>query len=309
MHNETTKALHAMFSDNNKGDFLHAYIYLKHIKHFVHHIKRMAGIPSIKPDEELDEEIEVMLEAIIQDIADAARSRDTSTYHLKVLNLKDAIQLVTQKEDISVEVPETVVPYKQAKDIILNNPASISVGECACRATSENPCLPAPMEVCMFVGEPHASFIAENNEDFRKISQEEAVEILNYAHEKGFVHCAEFKKELGRKFIVICNCCSCCCLGIQMWNTFEGQVTFMAPSGYVAKVGTECTGCGECVDACHFHAISMNEEEEKAIVTSEKCMGCGVCESKCPADAIKLQLDPSKGEPLDLERLLNAKDE
>ena len=35
------------------------------------------------------------------------------------------------------------------------------------------------------------------------------------ARAKGFVHCAYFKKDLGRRFFSICNCCSCCCQGMN----------------------------------------------------------------------------------------------
>jgi hypothetical protein len=72
-----------------------------------------------------------------------------------------------------------VIPYQQARSIILQNPESISVGECACRAAAETACLPqGQRDVCLFVGDPHASFIGEFNPDFRKISQDEAVGVL-----------------------------------------------------------------------------------------------------------------------------------
>ena len=81
-------------------------------------------------------------------------------------------------ENLSIKTPEQVVPYKQARDIILDNPESIAVGKCACRETSPNSCMEDPMEVCIFVGEPFASFVADHNEQFRKITQDEAIEIL-----------------------------------------------------------------------------------------------------------------------------------
>jgi len=51
------------------------------------------------------------------------------------------------------------------------------------------------MDVCLFVGDPVASFIAEHNTKYRKISQEEAVGILNAEHKRGHVHCAYFKRD------------------------------------------------------------------------------------------------------------------
>ena len=158
------------------------------------------------------------------------------------------------------------------------------------------------MEVCLFVGEPHASFIAEHNSSYRKSSPEEAVEILKMSHEKGFVHCAEFKKEMGRRFFVVCNCCPCCCLGIQMWNNLGGAIPFMAPSGYVAKIDDTCDGCGDCDGVCSFNAIDL--KEDVAEINEIACMGCGVCESKCDKGSIKMALEPSKGRPLDISQLV-----
>jgi ferredoxin len=162
------------------------------------------------------------------------------------------------------------------------------------------------LDVCLFVGDPHASFIGQFNPKFRKISQEEAVKVIEKAHEKGFVHCAYFKKDLGRRFVAICNCCSCCCQGMKAWNMFGGAIPVLAPSGYVAEVHEGCDRCGACVDACHFNAIGLDEETEKAIIDAGKCMGCGVCEDFCPSEWIRLERDPSKGEPLDLGELVGG---
>jgi len=90
---------------------------------------------------------------------------------------------------------------------------------------------------------------------------------------------------------------------MKTWNLFGEDVPILAPSGYVSEVNEECVGCGDCVDACGFSALSM-DEEEKAVVDNKKCMGCGVCEDKCQTGAISLRLDPSKGEPLDLAGLM-----
>jgi translation initiation factor RLI1 len=41
-----------------------------------------------------------------------------------------------------------------------------------------------------------------------------------------------------------------------------------------------------------------------AIVDTDLCMGCGVCASKCTHEAISLLRAPSKGEPLEIHRLM-----
>ncbi len=277
---------------------------MKYIEHFIYHAFQSSGLPAKEPKEKLDESVDEMLRYYIQQITETSPSTDTNIYHGKVVKLKDAIQLVTQKHDLNLSLPEIVLPFKVARDVVLKSNDSIAVGTCVCRSVSENRCLPPPYEVCLFVGDPFASFIAEENSMFRKISQDEAVKVLEFAHEKGFVHTAYFKKEMANRFMAICNCCSCCCVGIRMWNLLEGAVPIMAPSGYVSQISDECNGCGDCVDACPFKAISLDGGGERAVTSLEKCMGCGVCEDVCPIGAISLRRELSKGEPLDIEELM-----
>jgi ferredoxin len=300
---DSTKELYDSYPDESKGEFFSAYVYMKYLDHFMYHAIQISGLPAKKPDEKLDKSLDDLVRATVQRVADGAPDSATSFYHGKVVKLKDAIQLVTQKEDLSLITPERVIPFKLAKDIILKNPQSIAVGKCACRAASDKPCL--PMEVCFFVGDPGASFIADHNPHFRKVTQEEAVAILEAEHKRGHVHTAYFKKDMGNKFSAICNCCSCCCMGIKMWNLLEGTVPIIAPSGYLSRVNDYCNGCGECVEYCQFKAIDLDEKEQKAVINAAKCMGCGVCEDICPVGAITLERDLSKGEPLDIEELVN----
>lgn len=301
--NDSTKALYDSYPPENKGDFFSAYVYMKYIDHFIYHAITSSGLPAKEPEQKLDQSLDDLIRATVQEVAEAAPDLATSFYHGKVVKLKDAIQLVTQKQDLTIITPETVIPFKLAKDIILKNPQSIAVGRCPCRAASAKPCL--PMEVCFFVGDPGASFIADHNPHYRKVSQEQAVAILEAEHKRGHVHTAYFKKDMGNKFSAICNCCSCCCMGIKMWNLLQGAVPIMAPSGYLSHVNDSCNGCGECLEYCQFKAISLDEKEQKAVINATTCMGCGVCEDICPAGAITLERDPSKGEPLDIEELLS----
>lgn len=304
MHHESTKALWDSFPFEEKAEFFIAYIYLKYLHQMIDaglgESRQMNAGVLEKPDESAME----LVMASLDGIAEGFMSADTNSYHSKVVKLKDAIQLVTQKEDLNLKPSEKVVPFKVARDVILKNPESIAVTACPCRRASANPCLDEPMEVCIFVGEPWASFATDQNPRFRKIDQSEAVKILEDCHERGLVHCAYFKKELRNGFYAICNCCSCCCGGLKMWNLLEGQGVNVAPSGYVAEVNEDCNACGICAeDVCHFSAITMDEAEAEAVIDFDKCMGCGVCQDVCPVEAISLRREPSKGEPLDIEEL------
>ncbi len=52
--------------------------------------------------------------------------------------------------------------------------------------------------------------------------------------------------------------------------------------GIVIVNNGKCNGTGECVKACPYYAIHINEDTGKAI----KCIQCGQCVDRCPADAL-----------------------
>jgi len=128
----------------------------------------------------------------------------------------------------------------------------------------------------MFLGDPWATFMDEQNAKYHRISQDEAVKILDACHEKGFVHTAYFEHAAGNRLDAICNCCGCCCMGVRMWNMMGGALPLLAPSGYVAEVNEECNGCAKCAEgACKFAAITMDAASAMAVIDMDKCMGCG----------------------------------
>ena len=226
------------------------------------------------------------------------------SYHGKVVPLEHAAQLVSVGEEIRLTDLEQVIPYTRARDIVLKNPDHIAVLDCPCRASRSDPC--EPLDVCLIIGEPFAGFIVEHHpRRSRWISPGEALEILRAENERGHVHHAFFKDAMLERFYAICNCCACCCGAMQAHRT---GVPMLAPSGYVARADDGlCLGCGACVDACQFGALSI--QADRATVDVEACMGCGVCASTCPEGALSLGLDPSKGEPLDIHQLLDDRTE
>lgn len=221
------------------------------------------------------------------------------TYHGKALPLETARQLVLVNEEINVPDLEQVIPYKRARSIILKNPDHIVALDCPCRAAKPNPCL--PLDVCLVVGEPFASFVIEHNPDkARWITKQDAVEILEAEDRRGHVHHAFFKDAMLGRFYAICNCCACCCGAL---HAHQHGTPMLASSGYVAQIDESvCVGCAECLESCQFGALGMGDQHSQ--VDFEKCMGCGVCVEGCPTGAISLEREPVKGEPLEILALM-----
>jgi len=221
------------------------------------------------------------------------------TYHGKVVPLQTARELVSVKENICVGDLEKVIPYQLARTIVLDHPDHIVALDCPCRVARENPCL--PLDVCLIVGEPFASFTLEHHgERSRAITSAEAVEILEAEDKRGHVHHAFFKEAVLERFYAICNCCSCCCGAMQ---AHQHGTPMLASSGYTTRVDEDmCIGCGDCNEFCQFNALSVNEGVNQ--VDFADCMGCGVCVSHCEYGAIQLVLTPEKGIPFEMEGLM-----
>jgi Pyruvate/2-oxoacid:ferredoxin oxidoreductase delta subunit len=222
-----------------------------------------------------------------------------NSYHGKVMPLEAATQLVTVQEDVDLHDLEQIIPYTHARDIVLQHPDHIVVLECPCRAVRAEPC--RPLDVCLIVGEPIASFVAEHlPARARWITQDEAVDILKAENERGHVHHAFFKDAMLGRFYAICNCCACCCGAMQ---AHQGGTPMLASSGYVARVDPDlCAACETCAQYCQFAAIAV--ENGTAAVDWGACMGCGVCVAHCTTGALSLVRDLAKGEPLEIQRLM-----
>ena len=218
------------------------------------------------------------------------------TYHGKVLPLETARQLVSINVDIPRGDLEKVIPYALARDLVMKHPDHIAVLDCPCRAAQAHPCL--PLDVCLIVGEPFASFAVEHHpKRARWVTSQEAQAILKAEDDRGHVHHAFFKDAMFGRFYAICNCCTCCCGAMQAQKS---GTPMLASSGYVAQIDQElCLSCRKCEKACPFEAIVVIG---KAEVDLDRCMGCGICTQQCKQGAIELVQMESKGEPLEISQ-------
>ncbi|MFH1735293.1 MAG: 4Fe-4S binding protein [bacterium] len=256
-------------------NMLHAYVYgrwtNKYIHTLIHHV-----FPRLKPE---------------------GKKWLSDRYHGKILTPELAEALITHDHDGHVHDLEQIVPYPHARKLILKGPPDVAVFDCACRHARENPC--QPIQVCMVVGKPFVEFILKQHKSARRLTQIEAVDLLKAEYVRGHLHSAWFKDAMGDRFYAICNCCKCCCGGIEAMVKHDAPM--MASSGYMAVVDEElCSACETCVEVCPFNAVQVNDT---ASVIWDACMGCGVCEGQCPSGAMSLQLDEKKGIPLDVRLL------
>jgi len=279
-------------------NWLHGYIYIRWIYLYLsigtgnHFVAR-----KLKP-------LTLLLQRIFktpkEDINKEDNIRFADTYHGKVLCLEEAKQLVTVNKKIEIVDLEQVIPYKEARSIVLENPDHIVLMACPCRKSRPNPC--KPLDVCLVIGEPFSQFVLEHHPDrCRKISQQDAIAVLEAEHQRGHVHHAFFKTDMLGRFYAICNCCGCCCGAINAWRN---GTPMLASSGYIRKVAKDrCVSCGICAKFCQFGAIS--KEGEDIIFDESLCLGCGVCVTKCKKKALTLERDPARGEPLEINKLTN----
>lgn len=244
--------------------------------------------------------LDLLTNQVFPRLSAAGRKRWADRYHGKVLTHDQARAIVTLNREIPRRDLEQIIPYAMARDLVLKGPPEVAVFPCACRQRRVNPCL--PIQVCMVIGQPFVDFILEHHpRTSRRLSQTETVELLEDEHRRGHLHSAWFKDVLLGRFYAICNCCKCCCGGIEAMR--KHGVPMVASSGYVAQIDeTACTACGACEEACPFGAIRMNGT---VALDWDACMGCGVCVDSCPSQAISLMRDEKKGTPLDV-RLLDS---
>jgi Pyruvate/2-oxoacid:ferredoxin oxidoreductase delta subunit len=220
------------------------------------------------------------------------------TCHAKVLTPELARAIITIDHDIPLQDLGTkIIPYARARELLLVANPDIAVTHCACRTAAGSHC--GPRDVCLAIGRPFTDFVLEHQPaTTRRITKEEALRILEDAHQRGCVHNAYFKDAAFDQFYAICNCCSCCCTGIMAMVL---GIEMVSPSGCVAEVdAAKCKGCGLCVKVCAFKAVSL--VDGKAVIDYEKCKGCSVCVSKCTRKARAL-IRGGALEPLDVRVL------
>jgi ferredoxin len=226
-------------------------------------------------------------------------------YHAKVLSYKDTRKIFSLNEDLQYISDENkkIVPYKYATKIIFQEPENIVVMDCPCKKACHAPA--EDINSCLAVGKSITSFWLEHCQKYhpRKISQEEAIRIIEQFRKKKHITQAFFKVATGGSTGVICNCHPDTCVSLQATKfsrRISRELSMTAQSGYSVAVDEgKCVQCGTCADMCGFEAMTF--ENGHRVYRRDLCMGCELCVENCPENALSLYSDPEKLQPLDLD--------
>lgn len=180
---------------------------------------------------------------------------------------------------VTVEAKTHILAFEDIREII-ENAKTLSVTKCTCRLTAHK--CDKKLEACLQINRGAEYNISRGTG--RKLTKEEALDIVRQAEEDGLIHVVMNKQNVDQ---FICNCCPCCCQTMPI--LIKQGISVVEPSRFAAQIDPEtCSACGVCLERCYFGALSL-EEDMPVKVDQSRCMGCGLCLVTCPTEAISME--------------------
>lgn len=232
---------------------------------------------------------EEQLPRLDQEMAQLVEEYLVETHALGASTGPSVHRVIPVKEAVPYQLG--VYAYEQAS-ALLESAQSWGVRDCICRVQQKlvGKGCERPVEACLVFAPVENAF--HSDQTIRALSKQAAFEILQQAEDAGLVHTTGNYRD---NHYYICNCCPCCC-GVLRGLTEFDIPTALASSGFNSSVDAQiCSGCGECLESCHFGALSL--EGDICQVEISHCVGCGLCVSACSTGALKLVRRPDYAPP------------
>ena len=166
-------------------------------------------------------------------------------------------RVFVQEEVLSRDNLIHTLDYERASHII-ETAEHIGVSTCYCRHKMHHldQACDNPLEICLTFNTAADSLIRHDHA--RRADTQEGLELLHRAREEGLV---QFGENVREEPSFICNCCGCCCEALVAVRKF-GSLNPVETSPYLPEVdGESCTGCGQCIEACHIDIITLKKPE------------------------------------------------
>lgn len=106
-----------------------------------------------------------------------------------------------------------------------------------------------------------------------------------------------YKVEEKAPQVAVVRCNGSCAVRPKV-NVYDGALSCRVKAAlYSGDTGCSfgCLGCGDCVAACEFGALSMDAETGLPVVDEAKCVACGKCVKACPKGLIELRAKGPRG--------------
>jgi NAD-dependent dihydropyrimidine dehydrogenase PreA subunit len=202
------------------------------------------------------------------------------------------VEAMAQGREMDEAPPnDTVLLLGEVEEMICAA-SHIVVQPCDCRRLGQN--CERPVETCIWLDELALESLRRGHG--RRLSREEAVELVRWADRRGLMHTADGEWQ-RRGLHAICNCCACDCYPFRAAQELGSKGTWPRSRYVAVHDGEACNLCGSCVRRCHFEAFyhdgSTIEIDGKVranvLYDPERCWGCGLCANTCPTEAIVME--------------------
>jgi Pyruvate/2-oxoacid:ferredoxin oxidoreductase delta subunit len=170
---------------------------------------------------------------------------------------------------------------------VIRAASHIALSQCYCRHKMQHvgQACDAPQMICLTLNITAASLARHGHA--RTIDAAQAMDVLQRAWDHNLV---QFGENVRHQVNFICNCCKCCCEGLQAAQRFA-MYSPVLTTNFAATVESDtCNNCGQCATVCPVEAIGSSCPGKKghAQVAADLCLGCGVCVKVCPSEAMRL---------------------